>query len=384
MSHDAVKRLRLILGRFADNALGNPLDGDGALADMDKHLGYLYDRAYTKGRGMRRGPRGAGLGASTLETPDWIAHLRDLFPKESLEVVERDALQRFGMTELLKDPAALEAVEPSEEMLKLIVQFQSQIPPQAREQARRIVEQVVRELHRKLALSVRPALTGALDRSRRTRLKVAQNLDPWSTVRANLKNASRAPDGSEGFVLGIDKLIFNARKRRHADWRVIMLVDQSGSMLDSVVHSAIMGAVFASVPEVDFRLVAFDTNVVDLTEIAHDPVEVLFSVQLGGGTDIQKAVGYAAELVVNPRRTIVVLLSDFMEGQPPELLYTRVKDLVDSGVKVLGLATLGSDGEPEYDRKVAKVLVSLGMPVAAMTPLKLAEWVAQHVRGGAS
>lgn len=386
MSQDAAKRLRLVLGRFADKALDSPLSGDGQLGDMDRHLGYLYDRAYSKGRGMRGGPRGAGLEGSTLETPDWIAHLRDLFPRECLEVVERDALQRFGMTELLRDPATLEAVEPSEQMLKLIVQFRSQIPEEAREQARRIVDAVVRDLHRKLQLTVRPALTGALDRQRRTRLKVAANLDAWHTLRANLKNVRPAedPDLSGAFQLGIDKLVFHARKRRHADWRVILLVDQSGSMLDSVVHAAIMGAIFASVPEIDFRLVAFDTSVVDMTEIAHDPVEVLFSVQLGGGTAIEKAVGYAASLVGNPRNTIVVVLSDFYEGPPPELLYTRVKDLVDSGVKVLGLAALGADGQPEFDRQVAKNLVALGMPVAAMTPLKLAEWIAQHVRGGAS
>ena len=382
MSDDAAKRLRLVLGRFADPALGRPLDGDEGMSDVDRHLGYLYDRAYSQGRGMRPGPRSAGLGASTLETPDWIAHLRDLFPKECLEVVERDALQRFGMTELLRDPAALEAVEPSEQMLKLIVQFRSQIPPEGREQARRIVDAVVKDLHRKLQLSVRPALTGALDRQRTSRLKIAANLDAWRTLRANLKNA-RATEGLEGaFTLGIDKLLFHARKRRHASWRVILLVDQSGSMLDSVVHAALMGAIFASVPEIDFRLVAFDTTVVDLTSIAHDPVEVLFSVQLGGGTLIERAVAYAATQVSQPRNTIVVLLSDFFEGGPPQQLYARVKDLIDSGVKVLGLAALNSSGEPEYDRQVAATLVALGMPVAAMTPLRLAEWIGQHVRGG--
>jgi len=381
MSEDTVKRLRLMLGRFADPALGTPLAGDAGLEDMDRHLGYLYDRAYGRGRGMRSGgPRSAGLGESTLETPDWIAHLKDLFPKESLEVVERDALQRFGLTELLSDPATLDAVEPSEQMLKLIVQFRSQIPPEAREKARRIVEAVVKDLHRKLQLSVRPALTGALDRQSRSRLKIAANLDAWETLRKNLKNV-RA-DSSGGFTLGIDQLVFHARKRRHATWRVILLVDQSGSMLDSVVHAALMGAIFASVPEIDFRLVAFDTQVVDLTEIAHDAVEVLFSVQLGGGTAIERAVGYAQTQVNNPRKTIVLVLSDFYEGASPERLCARVKDLVDSGVKVLGLAALGANGEPEYDRQMAQRLVALGMPIAAMTPLRLAEWIAQHVRGG--
>ncbi len=373
---DVASRLRLVLGAFADKALQSPLAGNAELANMDRHLGYLYDRAYREGRGMRK-ERSGGLGASALTTPDWLAHVRDLFPKECLEVVERDAVARFGLTEVLSDPAALEAVEPSEEMLKLIVQFRSQIPEEARGEARRIVAAVVKDLYEKLASSVRPALTGAIDRQQKSRLKIAANLDAWSTVRANLKNY----DTDDG-TLGIDKLVFHARKRRHAAWRVILLVDQSGSMLDSVVYSAIMGAIFASVPEIDFRLVAFDTQVVDMTEIAHDPVEVLFSVQLGGGTLIEKAVGYAAKLVSNPRNTIVVVLSDFYEGGPPQDLYARVKDLVDSGVKVLGLAALGSDGAPEYDRQVAKTLVNLGMPVAAMTPKRLAEWISTHVRGG--
>jgi len=374
---DAAKRLRLVLGAFADAPLGDPLSGDAHAADVDRHLAYLYDRAYGQGRGMRK-ERGAGLDPSALTMPDWLAHVRDLFPRECLEVVERDAVERFGLTSLLRDPEALERVEPSEQMLRLIVQFRSQIPEEARGHARRIVEAVVRDLHQRLAVKVRPALTGALDRSRRSRFKVAQNLDAWRTVRENLKNF----DPQTG-VLGVERLLFHARRRRRASWRVILLVDQSGSMIDSVLYSAIMGAIFASVPEIDFRLVAFDTQVVDLSEMAADPVEVLFSVQLGGGTLIERAVGYAAGLVANPRETLVVVVSDFYEGGPPERLYARVKDLLDAGVRVLGLAALGSEAQPEYDQQIAQQLVALGMPVAAMTPVHLAEWVASHVRGGA-
>ncbi|MBM4321459.1 MAG: VWA domain-containing protein [Deltaproteobacteria bacterium] len=220
----------------------------------------------------------------------------DTLPRPASWVVERDALQRFGMTELLSDPRILESVEPSEEMLRLIVQFRPQIPAAAREQARRIVAAVVRDLHRRLADTVRPALTGALSRSRSSRLKVARSLDVWRTIRKNLKNY----DPERG-APGLARLAFHARVRRHATWTVILLVDQSGSMLDSVVHSALLGAIFASLPEVDFRLAAFDTQVVDLTEIADDPVEVLFSVQLGGGTLIQRALGYAQRWVRNPR-----------------------------------------------------------------------------------
>jgi Mg-chelatase subunit ChlD len=378
MSDETVRRLRLVLGAFADAPLGGPLgDGEGELADLDRHLGYLYDRAYAEGRGMRK-ERGAGLGASALTAPDWLAHVRDLFPKACLEVIERDAIQRFGLTELLRDPKALEAVEPSEAMLRLIVQFRSQIPEEARGQARRIVSAVVQDLHRKLATRVRPALTGALDRSRRARLRGAQNLDAWRTVRENLKHFDPVAR-----TLGVEKLVFRARRRRRATWRVILLVDQSGSMLDSVVYSAVLGALFAEVPEIDLRLVAFDTQVVDMTPIARDPVEVLFSVQLGGGTLIERALGYAARLVSQPRETIVVVISDFYEGGPAAALHARVKDLLDAGVKVLGLAALGSDAAPDYDRQIAGELAALGMPVAAMTPEHLAAWIAAHVRGGA-
>ena len=367
-----------MLGAFADPPLSNPLNGQAALEDVDRHLGYLYDRSYGRGRGMRR-ERSAGLGGSSLTTPDWLAHVRDIFPKECLDVVERDAIQRFGMTELITDPDVLATIEPSEDILRLLVQFRSQIPDEARGEARRIIAAVVKDLHQRLATTTRSALTGALDRSRKSSLKIAANLDPKATLRANLKNY----DPKTG-ILGVDKLVFHGRKRRHADWRVILLMDQSGSMLDSVIYSAIMGGIFANIPEIDFRLVAFDTQVVDMTDIAKDPVEVLFSVQLGGGTLIERAIAYAQKLVTEPRRTIVVVLSDFYEGGPTEKLFARVKEVVESGVKVLGLAALGSEGDPDFDRQTAKQLVALGMPVAAMTPGKLADWIASHVRGGAS
>lgn len=371
----AAQRLRLVLGRHADRALGSPLSGHGELGDLEQHLGYLYDRAYSQGRGMRR-ERSGGLGPSALSVPDWLAHVRDLFPKESLEVVERDAVARFGMTELLEDPEAIERLEPSESTLRLLVQFKSQIPSNAKAQARRVIERIVDDLHRRLATQVLPALTGALDRKRSTRLKSAKNLDARRTVKENLRNWDE-----QNRRLGIDRLAFFARHRRHASWRVILLVDQSGSMLDSVIHSAILASIFARLPDVDLRFYAFDTHVVDLTPVANDPVEVLFGVQLGGGTLIQRAVAHARAHVAQPNKTLVVIISDFYEGGPAGRLYTEVKALLDAGVKVLGLAALGEGGEPEFDRKVAKALVALGMPVAAMTPKHLAEWVAGHIRG---
>jgi hypothetical protein len=374
--NDIAKRLRLVLGGFADASLGRPLDSDAALADMDRHLAFLYDRAYRTGRGLRS-ERAGGLGPSALRTPDWLAHVRELFPKRCLSVIERDAVVRFGMTEILRDPATIAADLPPEELLRLLVQFRSQIPQTALEDARRMAREAVARMHEALASTLRPALTGALDRTRRSRFKISQNLDALRTVRENLKHF----DPERG-ILAVETLVFRARRRRHADFRVILLVDQSGSMLGSVIQSAVVGAIFASVPDIDLRLLAFDTQVADMTEIAADPVEVLFSVQLGGGTRIERAVSHAATLVEHPQRTMILIVSDFYEGGPARALYAKIQDLLDAGVKVLGLLALGAEASPEYNRQIVGTLSSMGMPAAAMTPGELAEWMCQAVRAG--
>ncbi|UQA59092.1 VWA domain-containing protein [Polyangium aurulentum] len=376
-SREAARRLRLLFGRFADASLGRPLDEDEALARIDEDLSFVYDdRAYRHHPGLRD-ERGAGLGPSVLRASAWLARLEEVFPEEAIAVLQRDAADRLGIAELLADPDKLSAVTPSPAMLALLLRYRSQIPEAALPAARRLVEAAVRDLEHALALDLRPALTGAIDPRGRSRLHIARNLDARRTIRDNLKNYD-----AERQILGIERLVFRKRLARHARWRVIVLVDQSGSMLESVVQAALVAAVFASVPAIDLRLLAFDTHVVDMTELARDPVEVLFSVQLGGGTLIERAVGYAATLVSEPRRTLIALISDFREGGPPGPLFTRVKDLVDAGVKMLGIASLGRGGAPDCDQRVAGALAALGMPIGAMTPRELAAWVGKHVRGG--
>jgi uncharacterized protein with von Willebrand factor type A (vWA) domain len=373
---EAAIRLRLLFGRYAGAALGTPLAGDEVLLQADEDLALLYDRGYRQ-RSQEQARGGAGLGQSAPRAAAWLARLAEVFPPDALAVIQRDAVERLGLGELLSDPQTLAALAPSPELLALLLRYRAQIPPSALPEARRLVEAAVRELWRTLSVELLPALTGALDRSGRSRLRAARNLDAPRTVRKNLAHYDR-----DRGVLGIERIVFRRRLRRHARWRVIVLVDQSGSMVESVVQSALLAAIFASVPEIDLRLLAFDTHVVDMTEIARDPVEVLFSVQLGGGTLIERAVGHAAALVSEPRRTLVVLISDFREGGPPERLYARVKDLVDAGVTMLGIAALGVAGAPSWDRQVAGALSGLGMPVAAMTPREVAAWVGRHVRGG--
>jgi Mg-chelatase subunit ChlD len=207
-------------------------------------------------------------------------------------------------------------------------------------------------------------------------LKIAKNFDIESTLRRNLKHY----DSANRRVL-IETPFFYSRVRRQVDrWQMIILVDESGSMMDSVIHSAVTASIFYSMKMMKVHLCIFDTAVVDLTEQCSDPVETLMKVQLGGGTDIGQAVAYAGDLVENPRRTIVALVTDFFEGGPLDRLYSAAKKLVESGVTCLGLAALDENANPTYDHGVAAHLVQMGWHVAAMTPGELANWVAEKVR----
>ncbi|MHB1001338.1 MAG: VWA domain-containing protein [Armatimonadota bacterium] len=370
----ALARWRLVLGRFAERALGSP--GDGRYQQMDRVLDYLYGREYA-GRGVRDhreipdGQRSGGMGASQLTVPDWIREVRDLFPMETVEVIQRHALDRYGMTELVTDPQVLENIDPSYDLLKAVLSFKGMMKGRVLDLARRIVKQVVDDLTRKLSKEIRRALWGKLNRRQRTTLKCASNLDFKRTIRSNLKNYDL-----ESKRIVLQNLYFYSRTRRHMPWHIIMAVDCSGSMADSVIHSAIMAGIFRGLPSMRVSLLAFDTSIIDFTEQVDDPTEVLMSVQLGGGTDIAKAIRYCETLVQQPHRTILVLVTDFYEGGSPEGMIASIKRLREAGVVVLGLAALGSDAVPVYDHEMAERCVAAGAEIAALTPQRLAEWLA--------
>lgn len=366
----ALARWRLILGRFADNALGGGLSDRGDYARMDRALGYLYGREYA-GRNVRQSEdRDGTLDPSRMTVPEWVREVRDLFPKETAEVVQRHALRRYNMTELISDPEVLQRLEPSYELLKMLLTFRGMLEGEVLNLARRIVREVVEELTRRLARDVKQVLWGRLNRQRRSRLKVSNNLDWQRTIRANLKHYDR-----QKRVLVLETLHFFTRMKRHMPWNIIMAVDLSGSMMDSVIHSAVMAGIFHGLPAVRVRLIAFDTSVVDLSDRVGDPTELLMSVQLGGGTDIASALAYCEGLVHNPVRTILILVTDFFEGNSVPAMIASVKRLREAGVRVLGLAALDPEAMPVYDRDVAQMCVDAGAEVAALTPKRLAEWL---------
>lgn len=367
----ALARWRLLLGRFADPTLGSSLDGRDAYRRMDRVLDHLYGREYGR-RGDREGRRGAGLDPSALTVPAWLQEVRALFPRETVEVLERDALMRYGMTELVTDPEVLRTLEPSYELLKAVLAFRGLMRGEVVELARALVRTTVAELRRRWESEVRPVLWGPLRRRERRPRGTAADFDGKRTIRTNLQRW----DPTRRRLLA-ERLCFLSRARRHLPWHVILAVDCSSSMMDSVIHSAVMAGIFRGLPALTVSLVAFDTSVVDLTAHADDPVSVLMSVQLGGGTCIAGALTYCESLVTTPTRTILVLVTDFEEGGPREELLAAVKRIRESGVRLLGLAALGADAEPAYDRELASRCVAAGADVAALTPRGLAEWMAR-------
>jgi Mg-chelatase subunit ChlD len=366
---DPLTRWRLLLGEAAQGCLGGL---DGAAQAADAALEWLYGRDPER---LARGERQGGSGTSVLSTPDWINAIHTLFPKEVIERLERDAVERFGIAEVVTNLDVLERIEPSETLLRAVLQTKHLMNPDVLAAARRLVAEVVRRIMERLAVEVRQAFGGSRDRRRRSQVPIASNFDFKRTVATNLQHWD--PHRRKLFL---DRPVFVSRVKRHTEqWTIVLLIDQSGSMVDSVIHAGVMAACLWRLPGMRTRLVAFDTEVVDLSDDVADPVELLMKVQLGGGTDIARAVAYAQTLLDNPQRSIVVLVSDFYEGGSDQELVRRVKTLIEQGVKVLGLAALDANVNPSYDRGTAERLVNQGAHVAAMTPGQLACWLAEKM-----
>lgn len=370
-SENTLRRWRLILGRYATQPLSSaPLSaGDWKI---DEALEYLYGREY-EGRGLDRAAnRGGSLDPSQLRAIDWLTRSRKLFPHEVFERMQSQAIERYGITEMLRDPTVLASLEASPGLAKVLLTLRGRLSADMRDAVREVIRKTVDEITRKLRSDFVNALVGRRNRMRRSPLKSAQNFDARATIAANLKHY----DTQRGQLV-IERPYFNARIKRSLPWDVVLCVDQSGSMTDSIIYSAIIAGIMSALPAVRVKLVVFDTSVVDLSHLAHDPVEVLLTVQLGGGTDIGRAVRYCETLIANPHRTVFALISDFEEGAPPGTLLGAVQRMAEARVKLLGLAALDEAANPVYDRQMAQRLAGKGMHVAALTPTHFAQWLAE-------
>ncbi|MGW1104075.1 vWA domain-containing protein [Streptomyces sp. NPDC002540] len=358
--NERLRRWRLVLGGDSAESTGCTLTGRDAA--MDGALNALYGGG--TGPGGRGGnSRSAGLGASAPSVARWLGDIRTYFPGSVVQVMQRDAIDRLGLAALLLEPEMLEAVEADVHLVGTLLSLDKAMPETTKETARAVVRKVVDDLEKRLATRTRAALTGALDRSARINRPRHHDIDWDRTVRANLKNY--LPE--YGTVVP-ERLIGYGRAAQSVKKDVILCIDQSGSMAASVVHASVFGAVLASMRALRTRLVVFDTAVVDLTDQLDDPVDVLFGTQLGGGTDINRALAYCQSKITRPADTVVVLISDLYEGGIRNEMLKRVAAMKASGVQFVTLLALSDEGAPAYDRDHAAALGSLGAPAFACTP----------------
>ena len=382
---ERLRRWRLLLGGHAADGIGCSLaDTDRVI---DRALAALYDPDAPDSDDLTKSTaRKGGSGASQPSIARWLGDIRQYFPSTVVRVMQKDALERLHLNRLLLEPEMLEAVEPDVHLVANLLALRGVMPAATKETARRVVQKVVDELMRRLQEPLRSAVAGALNRAERNRRPRLAEMDWPRTIRANLRHYQ-----AEYQTIVPETRIGFGRKRQRTQRQVILCIDQSGSMAASIVYSSICGAVMASLPAVKTHLVVFDTAVVDLTEHLDDPVELLFGTQLGGGTDINRAVGYCQSLIQDPANTILVLISDLFEGGVAENLLRRANDLVQSGVQFIALLALSDSGAPSWDRDLAARLAVLEVPSFACTPdlfpdlmaaaIKredIAQWAAQH------
>lgn len=383
-TEESLRRWRLILGGQQADGTGLALTGNDV--GMDAALEALYGGSGGSNEsGKAGGSRRGGLGGSAPNVARWLGDIRRFFPSSVVRVMQQDALERLNLRQMLLEPELLGAVEPDVHLVANLLALNSVLPAKTRETARQVVGKVVEEIERKLANPLRQAVMGSLNRAVRNRRPRHNEIDWLRTIRANLKHFQ--PD----YQTIIPESLIGYGRKRSALRDIILCVDQSGSMASSVVYAGIFGAVLASLPAIRTRVVVFDTAVVDLTNELHDPVELLFGTQLGGGTDINRALAYCQDLVQQPHDTILVLISDLYEGGNRAEMLKRAATLVGSGVKLIALLALSDDGAPSYDHNTAATLAGMDVPAFACTPdlfpdliaaaishQDLGQWAASH------
>ncbi|MFF3243462.1 VWA domain-containing protein [Streptomyces sp. NPDC002870] len=361
---ERLRRWRLVLG-------GESADGTGcALAGRDAAMDGALTALYGSGGGNHHGgrDRSAGLGASAPSVARWLGDIRTYFPSSVVQVMQRDAIDRLGLSTLLLEPEMLEAVEADVHLVGTLLSLNKAMPETTKETARAVVRKVVDDLEKRLATRTRSTLTGALDRSAKINRPRHRDIDWDRTIRVNLKNALPIPEREGAYTVVPERLIGYGRASQSVKKDVVLCIDQSGSMAASVVYASVFGAVLASMRSIATRLVVFDTAVVDLTDQLDDPVDVLFGTQLGGGTDINRALAYCQSQITRPADTVVVLISDLYEGGIRDEMLKRVAAMKASGVQFVALLALSDEGTPAYDREHAAALAALGAPAFACTP----------------
>lgn len=363
-TQEKLKRWRLILGKEAEQTLEQMASGEMLSQEellMDRALGAIYGGADGFGGG-------AGSGSSSPQLSRWLGDLRALFSPMEVQVIQNDAIQRKGLNQLLFEPEVLDQLEPSIGTAALLLTLKDQIPSCAKENARAYIAKIVEDINRRLADDLKRSVTAALNRREHSPIPSASALDYRMTIRRNLKHYD-----TQRQVLLPEKFYFFEHAARSASRTIILDIDQSGSMGESIIYASVLSCILASMRSLKTHIVAFDTQVTDLTELCADPVEVLYGIQMGGGTDIEKSIAYCAELVQEPAKTTLFLITDLEEGGNRAGLLLRLEELKASGVNVIVLLAISDSGKPCYDSMMAEKVSALEIPCFACPPERLPE-----------
>ena len=377
---ERIKRWRLILGTESNQQFA-AMNGQQAVslseeqALMDQALAAIYNRSESGGFGSGRG---AGNGPSNPQISRWLGDVRTLFEKDLVTVIQSDAMERCGLRQLLFEPELLEHVEPDISLASAILMLKDQIPQRSKESVRAFIAKIVEEINKLLEADIRRAVTSAVNRRMHSPIPSASAMDFPLTIRRNLKNYN--PE--LGTIVPEHFYFFDRTTTAPSkQWTIILDVDQSGSMGESVIYSSIMSCILASMAAIRTHIVAFDTKVVDFTEKCEDPVDLLFGFQLGGGTNIDQSVAYCQKFVENPAKTLFFLITDLEEGGNRASLLRRLKELKESGVTVACLLAIADGGKPYYDAQMAERVASLSIPCFACSPQMLPTLLERALKG---
>ena len=378
---EQISRWRLILGQESENRFSGmtvlSLTQEQDL--MDQALASIYNRTELGGFGNgKQGAQGAGKGPSNPQITRWLGDVRSLFDKELVTVIQNDAVTRCGLKQLLFEPELLENMEPDIGLASTILMLKDQIPKRSKESVREFIKKIVEEINELLEQDIRRAVTAAVNKRNHSPIPSASAMDYKMTISRNLKHYNL----ELGTIVPEHFYFFDRTSTTAANkWNIILDIDQSGSMGESVIYSSIISCILASMSSIKTRIVAFDTNIVDLTEKSDDPVDLLFGFQLGGGTDINKSIAYCEQFIENPAKTLFFLISDLEEGGNRAGMLRRIADMKESGVTVISLLAIADGGKPYYDTQMAQKLAGLGIPCFACNPQLLPTLLEKALKG---
>jgi len=384
---ESLRRWRLILGKESEESLSAYHSGGCALTgddlQMDEALEAIYNASddeitREEWESPKTGPHGAVKGRTFPRVARWLGQIREFFPKDIVVMLQKDAMERRGIKQLLFEPELLAQLEPSVDLASMVLTLKNLVPEKAKDAARDVVRRAVEEVRKRLESQFAQAIRGALNRNRHSPFRSLPNLDWPTTIRRNLKNYNL-----EVRTIVPERISFFGRQQRQNQWNIIIAMDQSGSMATSLIYGGIMGAILASLPSVETHVVAFNhEDVVDLTEHCSDPVDLLFGIQLGGAEDYWKATCYCERFMHTPAKTLYVLLADLHDTSPNESRFVKkMESLLEGGLKAVGLLAISDQGQPSHNERLAEKLAGLGMPCFGCTPNRLPDLIAAVIKG---